>query len=68
MMRKTFRFIGVPLLILLYGLQVIPLGVRQAAHKMTVWLDHWFDVVAGWCGWDTQYWPLPKASDEPLPQ
>jgi hypothetical protein len=70
-MRKTgvicIRVIAVPLLVLLYIGVAIPLTVRQLSHRVTWFFDWAFDGVAAIAGWDSRFWPLPKASDSPLP-
>ena len=70
-LRKTglicIRVIAVPILILLYIGAGIPLMLRQLAHRVTWIVDAAFDLVAAIAGWDSRFWPLPKASDSRLP-
>lgn len=63
----VFRIIGIPLLITLYLLVGIPLMFRQFFHLCCIFFDYLFDLTAQMCGWDTTFWPLPKAQDNPLP-
>lgn len=62
-----FRVIVIPILVFLYVIAVVPLTIRQLSHYATYFIDVMFDITAKYVGWDTKYWPLPKASDEPLP-
>lgn len=64
---RCFLVISVPLLVALYFSAIIPLIIRQSAHLATVLCDFSFDFVARLAGFDSRYWPLPKAGDEPLP-
>ena len=61
------KIIAVPILVVLYLLQMFPLIVRQVSHCMCIGLDNAFDGLAALVGWDTSFWPLPKASEEKLP-
>ena len=64
--RVPVRIIAVPVLVLLYVGAAIPLSMRNCFHHLTRLADWMFDRVA-WCaGWDCRFWPLPKASDEPV--
>lgn len=60
----------IPILIFLYLLSCPFLWLRNFNHRIVRGLDWLFDNVA-YLGWDKEevdYWPLPRASDEPLPE
>ena len=61
------RVVVVPLLFLLYIFVGVPLVVRNIAHVACVMFDSLFDKLARLAGWNPDYWPVPKASDDPLP-
>ena len=65
--QRLVRILSTPVLVLLYLGCVPILLLRNALHVLTLWMDNTFDVMCKICGWDNRYWPLPKASDEPLP-
>jgi len=65
-MRKfqiLFRIIGIPLLIIVYIVLIIPLIVRDLAQCVCKIGDDIFDYIAYCCGLDTSSWPIPKYSD-----
>lgn len=65
---KALRAMSVvPILILLYLSAGIPLLLRNVLHRITICFDMSFDWTAKIGGMDCKYWPLPKASDAPLP-
>lgn len=61
------RIIAVPILVVLYLLPIPFLLLRNLFQCICVGLDWTFDRVGWLAGWDTTYWPLPKAQDEPVP-
>jgi hypothetical protein len=63
----VFRFVAIPLLVLLYVGAIVPLTIRQLSHRLTWCFDWSFDSAVRLAGWDSRFWPLPKASDELLP-
>lgn len=63
---RILRPIVIPILILLYLSAGVLLCGRQVFHHLTKFMDWAFDVIAYCAAWDTTYWPLPKASDNPL--
>jgi len=63
---KILRPIALPILVVLYIGAIIPLAARNACHQITKGMDWAFDFVARCASWDPTYWPLPKASDNPL--
>lgn len=62
-----FRVFAVPALVALYLLPLPFLVTRDSMHRIVYFLDYAFDHVAKLAGWDSRYWPLPKASEAPLP-
>lgn len=66
-MRKALKVLAVPILIALYVLCLGPLLVRDGCQLLLIGMDKAFDWIAVSVGWDPRFWPLPAASDNPLP-
>lgn len=66
-LQAAVRPIAVPLLFVIYCAAGVPLFGRQLCHVAVMCCDTLFDKVANAAGWDTRYWPFPKASDQSLP-
>jgi hypothetical protein len=64
---RFVRLLAAPLLVFIYVGCLPLLLTRNVAHIACRWMDTAFDGVCKICGWDNRFWPLPKASDEPLP-
>lgn len=63
-MMKT---IAVPILVALYISAGFFLLMRDGLQYVIKFMDWLFDKTAEFVGWDSRFWPLPKASDNPLP-
>jgi hypothetical protein len=61
------KLLAIPLLVALYFVAIFPLAMRNLFQRVTWSLVEAFDTVAMLAGWDTALWPLPRASDSPLP-
>lgn len=61
------KILVVPILIFLYLVVAMPLVLRDIMHLMCIYLDGAFDYTAKFAGFTPGLWPLPKASDNPLP-
>lgn len=61
------RIIAIPILIILYFIPLPFLLLRDWCQYICVFFDWLFDLVGWFCSWETGYWPLPKAHDNPLP-
>ena len=61
------KLIAVLILIVLYILPIPFLLLRNGMQYICMGLDWAFDAVAWLVGWNTAYWPLQKAHDDPLP-